>query len=204
VAVFAGKSKEIKAKRTMKIERLIVGGVALLIGLVLGWMGRGVATYNIHAAQVATYDDWRVACPAAETKDGSCELSSDLVDRNQPNSSALARMSITTDKDGKQVVGFTLPFGVALEAGMGLRIGKEPVKVYQYRTCNQVGCIAVTPFDNNLQTALKGADDASVMFAGLDGKPQGVPVSFKGYQKSLGAWRAAEDRRHSWFWRLFS
>ena len=188
----------------MKIERLIVGGVALLVGLVLGWMGRGVATYNIHAAQIATYDDWRVACPAADSKDATCELSSDLVDRNQPNASALARMSITTDKDGKQIVGFTLPFGVALEAGMGLRIGKDPVKVYQYRTCNQVGCIAVTPFDDNLQTALKGADDASVMFAGLDGKPQGVPVSFKGYQKSLGAWRAAEDRRHSWFWRLFS
>jgi invasion protein IalB len=188
----------------MKIERLIVGGVALLVGLVLGWMGRGVATYNIHAAQIANYDDWRVACPAADSKDATCELSSDLVDRNQPNASAMARMSITTDKDGKQIVGFTMPFGVALEAGMGLRIGKEPVKVYQYRTCNQVGCIAVAPFDNNLQTALKGADDASVMFAGLDGKPQGVPVSFKGYQKSLSAWRAAEDRRHSWFWRLFS
>ena len=33
----------------MKIERLIVGGVALLVGLLLGWMVRGVATYNIHA-----------------------------------------------------------------------------------------------------------------------------------------------------------
>jgi invasion protein IalB len=194
----------------MKIERLTVGvGVgALLIGLLAGWMVRGVTTYNIHAAEVATYDDWRVACPAADAKDTSCEMSSDLMDRNQPGANALARLSIATDKDGKQVVGFTLPFGVALEAGMGLRLGKEPVKVYPYRTCNQVGCIATTPFDDNLKsalnTALKNTDDASVMFAGLDGKPVAVPVSFKGYQKSLGAWRAAEGRRHSWFWRLWS
>jgi invasion protein IalB len=188
----------------MKIERLIVGGVALLVGLLLGWMARGVATYNVHAAQVASYEDWRLACPAAEAKEGVCELSTDLIDRNQPNATALARMSIATDKDGKQIVGFTLPHGVALEAGMGLRIGKDPVKVYQYRTCTAVGCIATTPFDDNLKTLLKNADDASVMFAGLDGKPVGVPVSFKGYQKSLSAWRSAESRRHSWFWRLFS
>ena len=60
----------------MKTERLIVGGVALLVGLLLGWMVRGVSTFNTHAATIAAYDDWRVACPAAETKDVNCELSS--------------------------------------------------------------------------------------------------------------------------------
>src|SRR5450432_1895434 len=131
----------------MKIERLIVGGVALLVGLLLGWAIRGAATFNPHAASIATYDDWRVACPAPEIKEGACELSTDVMDKSQANASPIARATITTDKDGKQVLGFTLPYGVALEAGMGLRLGKDPVKVYQYRTCNTVGCIAVTPFD---------------------------------------------------------
>lgn len=188
----------------MKIERVIVGVVALLVGLLLGWMVRGVATYNVHAAQVATYDDWRVACPSSETKDAACELSTDLIDKSQPNGSVLARATITTDKDGKQIMGFTLPFGVALEAGMGMRIGKDPVKVYQYRTCNSVGCIATTPFDEPLSNSLKGTDDAAVLFAGLDGKPVSVPFSFKGYQTSLSAWKSAEAKRHSWFWRLWS
>jgi invasion protein IalB len=85
----------------MKIERVIVGVVALLVGLLLGWMVRGVATYNVHAAQVATYEDWRVACPSADNKDAACELSSDLVDKSQPNGAVLARATITTDKDGK-------------------------------------------------------------------------------------------------------
>lgn len=188
----------------MKIERLIVGGVALLVGLLVGWMVRGVATYNVHAAQVATYEDWRVACPAADMKDTSCELSSDLVDKSQPNGSVLARATITTDKDGKQIMGFTLPYGVALEAGMGMRIGKDPVKVIQYRTCNSVGCIATVPFDDALSNSLKNSDDAAVLFAGLDGKPVQVPFSFKGYKTSLAAWKGAEAKRHSWFWRLWS
>jgi invasion protein IalB len=145
----------------MKFERLIVGGAALLVGLLLGWMVRGVSTYNTHAAQVA-------------------------------------------DKDGKKLLGFILPYGVALEAGMGLRIGKDPVKVYQYRTCNTVGCIAQTTFDDSLAKTLKNADDVAVMFAGLDGKPVSYPLSFKGYGTSYSAWKSQESRRHSWFWRLFS
>src|SRR6202035_3708941 len=96
------KPKKLKRNQTMKIERLIVGGVALLVGLLLGWMGRGLATYNVHQASIASYEDWRVACPASETKDASCELSTDVVDRSQGTPSPVARATITTDKDGKQ------------------------------------------------------------------------------------------------------
>ncbi|MBW8708649.1 MAG: invasion associated locus B family protein [Alphaproteobacteria bacterium] len=188
----------------MKNERLIVGGVALLVGLLLGWMVRGVAGYNTHAAQVAVYDDWRVACPAAESKEGACELSTDIMDRTQTQPSTIARATITTDKDGKKIMGFILPYGVALEAGMGLRIGKDPVKVYQYRTCNTVGCIAQAPFDDAMAANLKNADDVAVMFAGLDGKPVTYPLSFKGYGKSYSSWKGEETRRKTWFWRLFS
>jgi invasion protein IalB len=192
----------------MKIERLIIGGAALLVGLLLGWMVRGVATYNTHQASIASYDDWRVACPASEstpeTKDAHCELSTDVMDKSQATPNAVARATITIDKDHKQVIGFVLPFGVALEAGMGLRIGKDPVKVFQYRTCNSVGCIVTAPFDDKLAASLKGADDAAVMFAGLDGKPVSVPISFKGYQQSMSSWKGMEARRNSWFWRLWS
>ncbi len=184
----------------MKIERLIVGGVALLVGLLLGWTVRGVATYNVKAASVATYDDWRVACPSADTKEGACELVTEVSDQGQ----AVARITVTTDKDGKQIVGFTLPFGVALQAGMGLEFGKDPVKVYQYRTCNTVGCLATTPFDDNLAKSFKGATDAQVMFASLDGKKQGAGISFKGYSQALSAWKNGDAKRHSWFWRLWS
>ena len=67
-----------------------------------------------------------------------------------------------------------------------------------------MGCIAVTPFDDKLASSLKNADDASVLFAGLDGKPVSVPLSFKGYRPCVSAWKSAEAKRHSWFWRLWS
>jgi len=204
MAVLRAKPKKLKRNQTMKIERLIVGGVALLVGLLAGWMIRGVATYNVHEASVATYDDWRVACPSAETKDVYCELSTDVVDKSQGTPNAVARAGITTNKDGKQMLSFMLPYGVALEAGMGLRIGKDPVKIFQYRTCNSIGCLAETPLDPALASALNGADDAAVMFAGLDGKPVSVPMSFKGYQKSLAVWKGSDKKRRAWFWRLWS
>jgi invasion protein IalB len=183
----------------MKTERLIVGGVALLVGLLLGWMVRGVATYNVKAAIVATYDDWRVACPSADTKDGTCELVTEVVDKQQ--GSPIARVTIATDKDKKEMMGFVVPHGVALEAGMGLKVGNNPVKIIQYRTCTQLGCIATAPFDEKM---LKGATDGQVMFATLEGKPIAVPMSLKGYPKALSAWKGNEAKRHSWFWRLWS
>lgn len=193
----------------MKTVPLIVGGVALLVGLLAGWMVRGVATYNVHQASITTYDDWRVACPDADpanaaAKDAHCELSTDVVDKSQGQPNTVGRATITIDKDGKQIVGFVLPFGVSLEAGMGLKIGKDPLKIYQYRTCNSIGCIATTPFDDALAGSLKNADDVAVMFAGLDGKPVQVPVSFKGYKTSLSAWKSADSKRQNWFWRLWS
>ena len=64
---------------------------------------------------------WPVPRGGAETKDAHCELSTDVMDKSQGTPNAVARATITTDKDGKQMIGFILPYGVALEAGMGLQ-----------------------------------------------------------------------------------
>jgi invasion protein IalB len=183
-------------------ERLVVGGVALLVGLLLGWMVRGVATFNSNAAVLASYEDWRVTCPAATVENGSCELSTDIVDKSQPN--PVARVTLTKGPDGKQMIGFHMPLGVALEAGMGLTLGKDPVKVIPYRTCNAIGCIATAPYDEKMAAALKGATEAQIAFATLEGKPIGMPLSMKGYSNGLSAMNSAEAKRHSWFWRLWS
>lgn len=183
-------------------ERLVVGGVALLAGLLIGWMIRGVATYNTASNISTAYDDWRIACPAANIKQAHCEAVTEVTDpsTDQP----LARVTITTDQNNKAIMGFTMPSGVALEAGMGVQIGKDPIKVYQYDTCNASGCIAMTPFDGKFATALKNADNTRVMFATLDGKPVGAPISMKGYDAAFRAYKSAEAKRASWFWRLWS
>jgi invasion protein IalB len=182
-------------------ERLVVGGVALVIGLLLGWMIRGPVTYNMATQTITAYQDWRTACPAANQKNAPCEMIEDILDPKSKGT--VARIAITRDGK-KQMIGFTLPFGVALEAGIGLRIGKDPVKVYQYRTCNQIGCIVATEFDDKLAAQLKATPEVQLMFAGLDGKPVAVPVSLKGYNEAHRAYASAESKRASWFWRLWS
>ena len=182
-------------------ERLVVGAAALVIGLILGWAIRGVASYSTATETVTAYQDWRTACPAASQKQAPCEMLQDVLD--DKSHGTVARVAITSD-NGKPVIGFTMPFGVALEPGIGLIIGKDPVKVFQYRTCNQVGCLAVAPLDDKMLASLKGASDAKLMFAGLDGKPVAVPISLKGYNDAHRAYASNESKRASWFWRLWS
>ena len=86
----------------------------------------------------------------------------------------------------------------------GLKIGDDPVKQYAYRTCNNVGCIAVGEVDSNLEGALRGAEDAKLQFAGLDGKQVELPLSLKGYKAARRAYKSDESKRASWFWRLWS
>lgn len=191
----------------LTIERLALGFVTLLVGLLLGWMVRGVATYNPNAGMAQTFQDWRMACPAAATKQSSCELDSDVVDENGEQPTSLARVTVTTDNSGKTpkpILGFTVPLGVALEPGLGLLIDKDPVKVVPYRTCNSVGCIAVIDLDDKLAKSMDSASDVRLAVMGLDGKQQRITVSLKGYHTARGAYKSAEARRHNWFWRLWS
>ncbi len=189
----------------LTIERLVWGGVALLVGLLLGWMLRGVTTYNSKAGMAQTFDDWRLACPAAATKDVSCEMSSDVVDTSNGTPTSLARVTITVDNAKKKpILGFTVPLGVALEPGLGLLVDKDPAKVYPYRTCNSVGCIAVADFDDKLANTLDNADTVKIALASLDGQQQQVTVSLKGYHQARSAYKSAEAHRHNWFWRLWS
>jgi invasion protein IalB len=187
-------------------ERLVIGVVALLAGLLLGWMVRGLTTYNTATETATAYDDWRVVCPAAKTADANCAMAAAVIDPGAKT--PIANISITRDNKQQQVIGFTLPLDVALEPGIGLQIGKEPLKQYAYRTCNTDGCIVVAPADDKLIASLSGAGPNDVKLlaigAGSNGKPVALPVSVKGFSVARRAYLGSEARRHSWFWRLWS
>ena len=182
-------------------ERLVIGGVALLVGLLIGWAVRGVATYNTSTESVTMYSDWRTACPPAMAKDQTCQMIEEVLDTRSQQ--PVVRIAIGAEK-GKQEMIFTVPLGLALQPGMGVIFGTDPVRTFPYRTCNSVGCVAVYALDDKALSALNTAKDGRVLFAGLDGKPVAVPLSLKGYPEASHAYRSAEARRGSWFWRMFS
>jgi len=182
-------------------ERLVLGGVALLVGLLLGWMVRGLLTYNPGLETVATYQDWRTACPPSSDAKARCQMVQQVLDSK--SQSQVASVAISED-GGKQVMGLTLPYDVELEPGVGLVVGTDPVKVFPYRTCNQVGCVAVITLDDKLLKSLDTAKNARILVAGLDGKPVAIPLSLDGYADAVKAYHSDEAKRASWFWRLWS
>jgi len=182
-------------------ERLVLGAGALFIGLAIGWGVRGVASYNTATQSVTTYQDWRAACPPAALKDQKCQMMQDVLDGK--TGSVVAQIAIGND-NGKDELVATLPLGLALEPGVGLTIGTDPVRVFPYRTCSQGGCLAVLPLDDKIVAAFGSAKDGRLLIAGLDGKPVAIPLSLKGYSDAMNAWRSNEAKRGSWLRRLWS
>jgi len=194
------------------IERLAIGGGALVLGLLLGWGLRGVATYNVASEFTTPYQDWRTYCPPAATENVSCELSGDIRDSAATGDvkPIVARISVisdfrNTENPGQETFALTVPLNVLLEPGVGLQIGKEPVKVLKFRTCNNVGCIATVPLDDTILDAMKSGAETRVSFTGAqpNDKAQTLVVSYNGFDAAYSAYKRGNSRRSSWFWRLF-
>jgi invasion protein IalB len=185
------------------MERLVVGGGALVLGLLLGWMVRGVATYNTGAQITVPYDDWAVVCPPATAKDVSCEMVGNLTDPKTKD--VVARMSITKDPKQGQVIAFLLPLNVMLEQGLALKLGNTDPKLYKYRTCTQQGCVSVTPVDDKTVAAIGSADKVTLMaMSAMPGATrQDTDVSRKGFAAARSAYLSSNRKRAAWYWRLF-
>jgi invasion protein IalB len=184
-------------------ERLIVGGGALVLGLLLGWMVRGVATYNTGQEFSTPYDDWRVICAAASTKDGSCQMVTNITD---PKSKQIAaQMSVTRDPKMGQVLAFMLPPNVNLEQGLALKLGNTDPKLYKYRTCTATGCISVTPIDDKTVDSIVAADKVTLMSmsAVAGANRQDLDVSRKGFNAARSAYLSGNRKRTNVLWRLF-
>lgn len=181
-------------------ERLVVGGAALLVGALLGWVGHGLAGYSMTTDTITTSQDWRIACPSAATKDGTCEIVQDLLDGKTRGE--IARFALATDA-GKRVLLINLPLGVSLDPGVGLAFGTDPEKNIGYRTCNAQGCIAEAPLDDKLLASLNAGKDGKVLVTGLDNKRVAIPMSLKGLSDAQRIYRNNEAKRSSWFWRMW-
>jgi invasion protein IalB len=184
-------------------ERLVVGGGALVLGLLLGWMVRGVATYSTGGESSVPYGDWRVACPAATAKDASCEMVTNLTDPKTKD--VVARMSVSRDVKQGQVLAMVLPLNTMLEQGIGLKLDNTDPKIYKFRTCTQSGCISVTPADDKAIDAIAGAQKVILMsMSAMPGATRAdIAVSMNGFKAARSAYLTGNRKRSSFFWRLF-
>jgi invasion protein IalB len=188
---------------TNMAQKLVIGAIALVVGLLVGWAVRGVAGYNTATQSVTSYGSWRVACPAAHQANLKCEVVQDVLDSQTQQE--IVRIAIGKMPDGKSAIDLVMPLGVALEPGVGLVLGTAPMRNAKYRTCTQQGCIVDIPIDQKLQDSLNAGKDGRLLFAGVnDTKPIAIPVSLTGFLDAQRAYHREEAKRASWLWRMLS
>lgn len=182
-----------------------IGAGLFIVGALIGWIGRGVIAGPADVPTVQVYQDWRVICPARKDKDVHCRLASDVADPQ--SGQTVASLSIVTevdkDKKSSQVMVVNVPLGVALEPGLGVKLGSD-TKTAAYKTCLEGGCVAVLPANDDLVKTIAETTDASVVVAGLDNKSVAIPFSTKGFAEARKAYKSFEAKRTNWWWRLWS
>ena len=176
--------------------------VVLVVGGAGGWIGRGLLAGPADIPTMNIYQDWRLFCPDSKAKDATCEMSQDII--NEKVNARVARLVIIRDKDKSLVLAVTVPLQVLLEPGLGLKIGDDKVRVYQYKTCTEEGCLSVIPVNGELDTVLAKATQAAVAVAQPNGQAVELPFSMKGYADAHNAFLNYEAKRKSWWRRLWS
>ncbi|MGC9953043.1 MAG: invasion associated locus B family protein [Rhizomicrobium sp.] len=176
--------------------------VVLVVGGVGGWIGRGLLAGPPDVPTMHIFQDWRLFCPDSKAKNLSCEMSQDVMD--QKAGARVARLIMLKDKDKSMVLAVTVPLQVLLEPGLGLKIGDDQVRVFQYKTCTEEGCLSIIPVNDQIETALGKAQRAGIEVARPDGKAVELPFSMKGYAEAYKVFLNNEAKRKSWWRRLWS
>ena len=177
-----------------------MGAGVLALGLVLGWLARGVLGAPHDALTVATYGDWRLTCPPRAETDKSCMLSQNVVD--QQTQAVVMQVALSHQK-AKPVIEIVVPLNKLLPPGVGLHVGDAAVKTVAYRSCNNGACFADVTGDKALFDSMLGAAQLGIEVTELSGTATTTTLSTTGLKDAAAAMRNADSKRHSWLRRAF-
>ena len=178
------------------MARLLSSLVLLLLGaaLALGALYYLGSSGGADVPTISIYGDWRLNCPARSNASISCELVQDV--NSKQTGEVILRMGIRNTESGEEM-GLVVPFGVILDAGLGVALGEVTPRKVEYAVCDETGCRAVTPVDDTLFAGINTRDQGVVVITDLDGQPISLPVSLKGLSDGLAALRASRGQRGS-------
>jgi invasion protein IalB len=173
---------------------LVAGGLITVVGQRL--LGGGSA----NEVRIATFQDWRVICPALTPASPNCALTSDVM---RDTGGVLLTLSITNPAPGS-TLSLTVPHGVLLDPGIAITIGNEPMRLRPYETCTNVGCIALVTVDADTLKALQSNMGGQVSVAAPNNaQPVNIPFSLKGFADGY-ATLVRETARRTGFFRFLS
>lgn len=152
-----------------------------LLVLMGGWVRPGLAL-----EEGQRFKDWTVGCDKVEDSDKTrCFIYQTVV--NNENDKPVLQMAIGYLPDNnKPAAILTVPLGVALPPGMGLRIDGGELLKFEYERCVPKGCIAGLPLTNELIAQFKRGSKAQVLIHdGRQAVP--LPISLQGFTKGFNA-----------------
>lgn len=140
-----------------------------------------------------TYGDWTLNCGVVPAKDATtatvaCNLSQEQFDNNKRRIIALG---LNPGIDGGAKGNFIMPFGLALEKGIVLRIdGGQATEPNAFRTCLPAGCLVPVTWADATIRSLGVGTALKVTATTDDGQLLALSVSLKGF--GAGYARAVE------------
>jgi invasion protein IalB len=134
---------------------------------------------------VDTLGDWQMTCQPRTQKDGRCVMQQTI---KLANGSVIAELSLAPDEKTKaDSLTIVTPLGVLIPGGVKVVVGSNAPKAVDYKTCAQMGCIAVLPVDSALSDTLAHGGTAQLQVVNGFGKTVPIGFSLKGFADALAA-----------------
>lgn len=173
-----------KTPSRMKPRR---GWLKPMVGLAGVLLGSPAA---LAAEEGKQFQDWKVKCEKIEeSAKEQCFIFQTLIDDDakQP----VLQTVVGYLQDGKPAIIFTVPLGVALRAGVGVKIDdSEPMRI-PYEHCTPSGCIAGLPLDDKTLGSFKRGLESKVLVYDASGRPISLALSLKGFTAGFSSLKAA-------------
>lgn len=179
-----------RLRSSQRLGELSTGTAKLAL---LSLMMAGCTTSGIPPAQALEkgqrFDDWTVGCEKLPGMDRErCFIYQTVV--NKDNDEPVLQMAIgylpVENNKTQPAALITLPLGVALPPGVGLKVDdNEPIRL-QYERCVPNGCIAGFPLNDTMINQFKRGLKAEIRVH--DGtRAVAMPISLKGFTAGFNA-----------------
>ena len=139
--------------------------------------------------KVESFKDWGRSCEKPEGVDKEiCYIFQNLTMKDSGKKILDISIGYPPKKD-KTVLSLLLPLGVALKAGVQIKVDEGKPTRFGYDVCSGAGCRAFLILEDAMVISMKKGSKAYVTFANLQGKGIAIPVSLSGFTGAFNSLR---------------
>jgi invasion protein IalB len=133
----------------------------------------GPAPTGIAVQAQETHGDWRVVC-ASPNNQKICAFSQQLSDKS--SGQRVLGIEVRAAADGRLTASIVMPFGVAVDKPVTIRVDEASPMSVPFKTCIPLGCVVTTTWEASTVAALRKGTAVLVSTLSAD---TGQTVSFR-------------------------